>query len=111
MASFRKVSGMGSKSKTKAAADSPVAQVLNVNLTNSKFGFVSKAGWKGKSPVSSSRRVFLEPDLDLLGGFAFLSFASLDELESHIESNEATSTAINVNVCQKRKKRSQRWNY
>ena len=104
MASFRKVSGMGSKSKTKAAADSPVAQVLNVNLTNSKFGFVSKAGWKGKSPVSSSRRVFLEPDLDLLGGFAFLSFASLDELESHIESNEATSTAINVNVRQKRKK-------
>ncbi|PFX33413.1 mucin-17-like [Stylophora pistillata] len=94
---------MGSKSKTKVAADSPVAQVLNANLTNSTFGFVSKAGWKGKSPASSSRSILLEPDLDLLGGFAFLSFTSLDELQSHIEINETTSTAISVNVCQKRK--------
>ena len=103
-ATFRKVShAMGSKSKSKAATFSPITQVLNANLSNSTFGFVPAVGWKGKSPASSSRRVLLEPDLDLLSGFAFLSFASLDELESHIENNETSSTAISVNVGQKRK--------
>ena len=94
---------MASKSKSKATKFSPVTKALNANLTNSTFGFLSSAGWKGKSPASSSKSVDVQPDLDLLGGFAFLSFASLDELETHIEHNESTSTAISVNVGQKRK--------
>ncbi|KAL9971825.1 hypothetical protein ACROYT_G018036 [Oculina patagonica] len=94
---------MGSKSKSKATTSSPVTKALNANLTNSTFGFPSAAGWKGKSPASASKSVDLQPDLDLLSGFAFLSFASLDELETHIEHNEATSAAISVNVGQKRK--------
>lgn len=94
---------MASKSKSKATTFSPVTKALNANLTNSTFGFLSSAGWKGKSPASSSKSVDVQPDLDLLGGFAFLSFASLDELETHIEHNESTSSAISVNVGQKRK--------
>lgn len=94
---------MGSKSKSKPTTSSPVTKALNANLTNSTFGFLSAAGWKGKSPASASKSVNLQPDLDLLSGFAFLSFASLDELETHIEHNEATSAAISVNVGKKRK--------
>lgn len=94
---------MGSKSKSKATTLSTVTQILDANLTNTTFGFLPAVGWKGKSPASVSRRVDLQPDLDLLGGFAFLSFASLDELETHIEHNETNSAAISVNVGQKRK--------
>ena len=94
---------MGSKSKTKATTSNPVTKALNANLTNSTFGFLPAAEWKGKSPASASRSVDLQPDLDLLSGFAFLSFASLDELQTHIEHNEATSAAISINVGQKRK--------
>ena len=94
---------MGSKSKPKATTFSHTTQILDANLTNATFGFLPAVGWKGKSPASVSRRVDLQPDLDLLGGFAFLSFESLDELETHIEHNETNSAAISVNVGQKRK--------
>ena len=94
---------MGSKSKPKATTFGPATKILDANLTNAAFGFLPAVGWKGKSPASVSRRVDLQPDLDLLGGFAFLSFASLDELETHIEHNETNSAAISVNVGQKRK--------
>ncbi|KAJ7371829.1 hypothetical protein OS493_023171 [Desmophyllum pertusum] len=94
---------MGSKTKPKATTFSPVTQVLNANLSNSTFGFLPAVGWKGKSPASASRSVNLQPDLDLLSGFAFLSFASLDELETHIDRNEAKAAALSVNVGQKRK--------
>lgn len=94
---------MGSKSKPKATTFGPTTQILDVNLTNATFGFLPAVGWKGKSPASVSRRVDLQPDLDLLGGFAFLSFESLDELETHIEHNETNCAAISVTVGQKRK--------
>ena len=93
---------MGSKSKPKATLGC-ATQILDANLTNATFGFLPAVGWKGKSPASVSRRVDLKPDLDLLGGFAFLSFESLDELETHIEHNETNSAAISVNVGQKGK--------
>ena len=94
---------MGSKSKPKATTFSLTTQILDANLTNATFGILPAVGWKGKSPANVSRRVDLQPDLDLLGGFAFLSFESLDELEAHIEHNETNSAAISVNVGQKRK--------
>ena len=94
---------MGSKSKPKATTFGPTTQILDVNLTNATFGFLPAVGWKGKSPASVSRRVDLQPDLDLLGGFAFLSFESLDELETHIEHNETNCAAISVTIGQKRK--------
>lgn len=97
---------MGSKSKPKPATFGPATQILDANLTNATFGFLPAVGWKGKSPASVSRRVDLKPDLDLLGGFAFLSFESLDELETHIEHNETNSAAISVNVGQKSKAES-----
>ena len=93
---------MGSKSKPKATFG-PATQILDANLTNATFSSLPAVGWKGKSPAGVSRRVDLKPDLDLLGGFAFLSFESLDELETHIEHNETNSAAISVNVGQKRK--------
>ena len=94
---------MGSKSKPKATTFGTATQILDANLTNAAFGFLPVVGRKGKSPASVSRRVQLQPDLDLLGGFAFLSFESLDDLETHIEHNETNSAAISVNVGQKRK--------
>ena len=100
--SVRKLSAMGSKSKPKATFG-PATQILDANLTNATFGSLPAIGWKGKTPASVSRRVDLKPDLDLLGGFAFLSFESLDELETHIQHNETNSAAISVNVGQKRK--------
>ena len=94
---------MGSKSKPKATTFGPATQILDVNLTNATFDYLPAVGWKGKSPASVFKRVDLQPDLDLLGGFAFLSFESLDELETHIEHNETNAAAIRVNVGQKRK--------
>ena len=42
------------------------------------------------------------PDLDIVSGFAFLSFDSLDSLESHIDINEAKTSSLSVQVPQKR---------
>lgn len=81
----------------------PPGQILSANLSNSAFGFVPASGSKGKSPAVASRGVNVLPDLDLISGFAFLSFASLDQLETHIEHNEAEFASVSVNVGQKRK--------
>ena len=81
----------------------PPGQILSANLSNSAFGFQPASGSKGKSPAVASRSVNVRPDLDLISGFAFLSFASLDQLETHIEHNEAKFASVSVNVGQKRK--------
>ena len=95
---------MTSKSgKQKATTFRPPTQILSTNLSNSTFGLLPANGSKGKSPAVSSRNVNVQPDLDLISGFAFLSFGSLDQLETHIEHNEANYAAVSVNVGQKRK--------
>ena len=95
---------MANKSgKQKVTAFRPPAQMLSANLSNSAFGSLPASGSKGKSPAFSSRSVNVLPDLDLISGFAFLSFASLDQLEAHIEQNEAKFAAVSVNVGRKRK--------
>ena len=96
---------MANKSgKQKATAFRPPAQILSANLSNSTFGFLPASGSKGKYPAFPSRSVDVQPDLDLISGFAFLSFATLDELETHIEHNEPAKYAIvSVDVGQKRK--------
>ena len=95
---------MTSKStKLKTATSRPATQVLSANLSNSSFDYLPATGLKGKSPASSSRNLNVQPDLDLIGGFAFLSFASLAQLEAHIEHNEAKLAAVSVDVGQKRK--------
>ena len=95
---------MASKStKLKTATSRAATPVLSANLSNSSFDYLPATGLKGKSPASSSRNVNVQPDLDLIGGFAFLSFASLAQLEAHIEHNEAKFAAVSVDVGQKRK--------
>lgn len=95
---------MASKStKLKTATSRAATHVLSANLSNSSFDYLPATGLKGKSPASSSRNLNVQPDLDLIGGFAFLSFASLAQLEAHIEQNEAKFAAVSVDVGQKRK--------
>ncbi|KAK3736375.1 hypothetical protein QZH41_006152 [Actinostola sp. cb2023] len=56
---------------------------------------------KGKSLGSKSGA--LAPDLDIVSGFAFLSFSNLGELECHIEEHEIKTRSLSINVGQKRK--------
>lgn len=99
---------MANKSgKQKIMAFRPPAQILSANLSNSTFGFLPASGSKGKSPAFPSGSVHVQPDLDLISGFAFLSFATLGQLETHIEHNEpAKCASVSVDVGQKRKAES-----
>ena len=99
---------MANKSgKQKTMAFRPQAQMLSANLSNATFGFLPAGGSKGKSPAFPSTSVHVQPDLDLISGFAFLSFATLGQLETHIEHNEPAKFAcVSVDVGQKRKAES-----
>ena len=92
----------------KSAKQKPVAcasrsKLLSANVSNLTVEVPSASGCKGKSPTVATRGVNIQPDLDLIGGFAFLSFSSLEHLETHIEQNEGKYRAVSVNVGQKRK--------
>ncbi|XP_068718189.1 uncharacterized protein [Montipora capricornis] len=93
------MTNMSCKQKTCGAP----TQLLPANVSNLTFEFLPSSGSKGKSPAIASRSVNIYPDLDLIGGFAFLSFASLEHLEDHIEQNEGNLTVVSVNVGKKRK--------
>ena len=93
---------MGSKSKSKVL-EVPVHFSSPRTLTNSAFQILSATGLNDQSPAGSSKSVHVQPDLDLVSGFAFLSFASLVELETHIERNETTSGTISISIGVKKK--------
>ena len=91
-----------SKAKRKSLTFSSKLQVHNADtagLSGCSYGHSKKT-----SPKQASETPFdVQPDLDLVSGFAFLSFASLAELESHLAANEIKTTTLSLSVGQKRK--------
>ncbi|XP_031560096.1 mucin-3A-like [Actinia tenebrosa] len=61
-----------------------------------------------KNLSASSKAACLPPDLDIVSGFAFLSFSSIEELECHIEDHEVNTRSLSINVGGKRKKSTPR---
>lgn len=94
---------MAKSAKQKPVACASRSKLLSANVSNLTVEVLPASGCKGKSPAVATRGVNIQPDLDLIGGFAFLSFSSLEHLETHIEQNEGKCRAVSVNVGQKRK--------
>lgn len=90
---------MGKRS-AKSVTFNPKPQIFAANLSGtSGYDFTAVAGSPGEGPSGVSDA---PPDLDIVSGFAFLSFESLNALELHIEVNEANTPSISVQVGQKR---------
>ena len=77
--------------------------VLDVKSFASTTKTEQKRKSKGKQRSKSSKGVCSTPDLDIVSGFAFLSFPNLDDLECHIEQNEVNTLSLSINVGEKRK--------
>lgn len=75
----------------------------SANSTPSESKVGKKRKPKRKSKPDGSKVARIAPDLDIVSGFAFLSFSSLEDLEHHIEETEAKSRSLSINVGQKRK--------
>lgn len=73
------------------------------NQTSAKSIFKGKRKMKKKDTSKINHEA---PDLDIVSGFAFLSFSNIADLEYHIEQTEAKSYSLSINVGAKRKIRS-----